>query len=154
MGPSSDQDTRLLAELRQRRAELRQSMSAVEMALASSSRIDGARWSERIRVALVELSGDLREHITITEGPDGLYRELEQRAPRLAGPVDRLTREHDEIGRQVEDVLAVVEVAGGSPDAERIRRIGTELLAALMHHRQRGADLVFEAYQYDIGGET
>ncbi|WP_422771495.1 hypothetical protein ACN28C_33630 [Plantactinospora sp. WMMC1484] len=30
----------------------------------------------------------------------------------------------------------------------------TDLLRELFRHRQRGADLVYEAYQPDIGGET
>jgi hypothetical protein len=154
MDPSTDQDARLLTELRRRRAELRESLSAVEHALASPSGAGAVRWIERLRTALAELSGDFREHISVTEGPDGLYGELQRRAPRLAAPVDRLTQEHDGISRRLEDLLAAVEEAGEELDAERIRRDGTDLLAAFMRHRQRGADLVFEAYEYDIGGET
>jgi hypothetical protein len=152
--PSADQDARLLAELRKRRAELRESMTAVEQALASPSRIGGTHWAERVRAALVELDGDLRDHIAITEGPEGLYRELEQHAPRLIGPVDALTREHGEVTRRLEELLIAVEVADDAPDAGRVRRLGTELLGVLMSHRQRGADLVFEAYEFDVGGET
>jgi hypothetical protein len=36
----------------------------------------------------------------------------------------------------------------------RVRELGTQLLATLSRHRQRGADLVYEAYQVDIGGDT
>lgn len=154
MDPSTDQDARLLAELQQRRAELRESMSAVEHALASPAGSGGVRWTERVRAALVELSGDFREHIAVTEGPDGLYGELQRRAPRLAAPVDRLTQEHDDISRRLEDLLAGIESADEVPDAEEVRRDGTDLLVAFMRHRQRGGDLVFEAYEYDIGGET
>jgi hypothetical protein len=39
-------------------------------------------------------------------------------------------------------------------DVDHVRELGTTLLGALVRHRQRGADLVFEAYQVDIGGET
>jgi hypothetical protein len=153
MDPSADQDVVLLDELRRRRAELRESMTAVEHALAAPPAAGREGWAERVLAAVVELSGDLREHVAITEGPDGLYRELEQHAPRLAGPVTLLTREHADIIGRLEVLVTTLEVAG-EPDVERVRRIGTELLAALMHHRQRGADLVFEAYDADIGGET
>jgi hypothetical protein len=37
---------------------------------------------------------------------------------------------------------------------ERVRQRADELLAALSRHRQRGADLVYEAYATDLGGET
>jgi hypothetical protein len=153
MDARADQDRELLDELRRRRAELRESMTAVERALAAPAAAGPDGWAERVLAAVVELSGDLREHVTITEGPDGLYRELAQHAPRLAGPVAALTREHEDVIGRLEVLVTALEVEGG-PDVDRIRRIGTELLAVLMHHRQRGADLVFEAYDADIGGET
>jgi hypothetical protein len=36
----------------------------------------------------------------------------------------------------------------------KLRALGTELVATLARHRQRGADLVYEAYEFDIGGDT
>jgi hypothetical protein len=36
--------------------------------------------------------------------------------------------------------------------SERLRSVLTSLLVALARHRQRGADLVYEAYAVDIGG--
>jgi hypothetical protein len=35
-----------------------------------------------------------------------------------------------------------------------IRRLGTTLLGLLVSHRQRGSDLLYEAYEFDVGGET
>jgi hypothetical protein len=69
---SSSSDQAFLEELRRHRAELRDSMSALEDALAAPATADHARWAQRVHVALVELSGDFREHIDITEGPNGL----------------------------------------------------------------------------------
>ena len=39
-------------------------------------------------------------------------------------------------------------------DVDGVRRLGTALLGLLVRHRQRGSDLVYEAYELDIGGET
>jgi hypothetical protein len=39
-------------------------------------------------------------------------------------------------------------------EVDGIRESATALLGMLSRHRQRGADLVFDAYQTDIGGET
>ena len=39
-------------------------------------------------------------------------------------------------------------------EVDRVRGLGTALLGRLVRHRQRGSDLVFEAYEFDIGGET
>ena len=151
---SSPSDLVLLEELRRRRGELRESMDALEGALAGPPHGDPVRWAQRVHVALVELSGDFREHIEITEGPEGIHRDLVMSSPRLSGPVESLTREHEVIRRHLDGLLARVDVPEAVEDLDRVRDLGTALLGRLVRHRQRGADLVFEAYEYDIGGET
>jgi hypothetical protein len=155
MEPSSTTPhAEFLEELRRHRAELRESISALEDALAAPAASDWQRWAQRVHVAAVELAGDLREHVDLTEGPDGLYREVLKTSPRLSGPVDTLTREHGLIRGQVDSLLARVGPSDGVIDVDRVRDLGTALLGRLVRHRQRGSDLVFEAYEFDIGGET
>jgi hypothetical protein len=103
-----------------------------------------------VHVALVELAGDFREHIDITEGPAGIYGDLLVAAPRLQGAVSGLTREHAVIKAEIEELIA----AASAADVDTVRERGTALLARLHRHRQRGSDLIFEAYEADIGGET
>jgi hypothetical protein len=105
---SSTPDLAFLEELRRRRAELLESMNAVEQALAAPVPGREARWAERVHVAFVELSADFGEHIDIAEGPNGLYRELLRTAPRLSGAVARLTGEHAVIGDLINELLARV----------------------------------------------
>jgi hypothetical protein len=155
MSPHTDQDTELLLELRRRRAELRASMGALERALASPAGAGlSESWNTRLRAAVHALYDDFTEHVAITEGPDGLYAELTQDSPRLAHRIERLTEEHVEIRRQLEQLVTWADDGDATPDVPSARQAGTELLVALMHHRQRGADLVFEAYEVDMGGET
>ena len=151
---SSASDRAFLEELRRHRAELRESMSALEGALAAPATTDQTRWAQRVYVALVELSGDFRQHIEITEGPHGLYRDLLKTSPRLSDAVTRLTREHALICGQVDKLLARAPAPVTIEDVDRVRGMGTELLGKLVRHRQQGSDLVFEAYEFDIGGET
>jgi hypothetical protein len=93
--------------VRAHRAELRESLSALEKALAGPSPGRVEAWAERVRVAaLVELSADLREHVELTEGPEGLHREVLTAVPRLAGAVRRLVDEHLEFTRLVDDLLS------------------------------------------------
>ena len=155
MEPTSSAPERaFLEELRRRRAELLESMSAVEQALAAPAPGRQARWAERVHVALVELSADVREHIDITEGPNGLHRELLRTAPRLSGAVARLAREHALIRDLVDNLLARVGDPEIEADVDRVRDLGTALLGRLVRHRQRGSDLIYEAYTAEIGGET
>jgi hypothetical protein len=146
-------DRASLEAIRRQRAELRESMGALELALAGPAASGQARWAERVHVALVELSADVREHVDVTEGPDGLYADILASAPRLAGAVDRLTEEHVQIRDLVEDALARTEGPAGA-EVDQVRHVGTTLLGLLVGHRQRGSDLVYEAYEFDVGGET
>ena len=143
-----------LESLRRHRAELRDSMTALEQALAAPAGDRSGTWAERANVALVELSADIREHIAVTEGPDGLYPGLLVTAPRLCNSVASLTREHVEIKGMADGLLTRMSEPIVSTDVEAVREFAIALLAKLSRHRQRGADLVYEAYQTDIGGET
>jgi hypothetical protein len=151
---SSPAEQQMLDELRRRRGELLDSIRAVEQALAAPAPGRQARWAERVHVALVELAADFREHVNITEGPNGVYGELLVTAPRLELAVSGLTREHAVIREQIEFAIAGAVAAGTSEQVDAVREAVTGLLARLHRHRQRGSDLIFEAYEVDIGGET
>jgi len=140
--------------LRRHRAELRESLTALENALAAPALAGRARWVQRVQAALVELSADFREHIDITEGPDGLYRDVLKTSPQMSGVVSSLTGEHRLITEKVDALLTHVTSPDAIENVERIRDLGTALLGRLVRHRQRGSDLVFEAYEIDVGGEA
>jgi hypothetical protein len=144
--------------VRRRRSELRGAMSALERALASPAPGRTDDWAERVRAALVDLSEEFQAHVDVNESPDGLHRAVVGTAPRLANAVARLAREHVRLNAMIDDLLGRVRDLPGEPDPEAgvdaIRERGTSLLARLIRHRQRSADLVFEAYQVDIGGEA
>jgi hypothetical protein len=102
----------------------------------------------------VELSSDFREHVAVTEGTEGLHGDIVTTAPRLSKAVERLIGEHAVIVDLVGGLLTGVSRPLSDSDVVEIRDLGTNLLALLARHRQRGADLIYEAYQVDLGGET
>jgi hypothetical protein len=164
------------------RAELGGSMAALEQALAAPAPGRGGAWAERVDAALVALAADFRQHVAATEGPDGLHGAVLATAPRLASSVHRLVGEHAVIVGLVDDLLrragdastdARADADGGAgseagseagsdpgsepgadPASGAIRQLGTTLLGRLARHRQQGADLIYQAYQVDLGGET
>jgi hypothetical protein len=143
-----------LDALRRVRAELGGSIAALEQALAAAAPGRTGGWAERVDVALVELSADFREHVAITEGTDGLHGDILATAPRLAHSVERLVGEHAVITELVSDLLTRVSQPVPDGDVDAIRDLGTALLGRLARHRQRGADLIYQAYEVDLGGET
>jgi hypothetical protein len=83
-----------LAELRRRRAELRETMGDLERAAFAPSRNRAADWGSALHRALQHLADDFVEHIEVTEGPDGLHQEILAGDLRLANAVDALTADH------------------------------------------------------------
>jgi hypothetical protein len=143
-----------LDAVRAGRAELHESMAALEQALAGAGPGRAEAWSQRVHVALVELSADLRAHVHLTEAPGGLYEEVVTAAPRLAGRVERLVREHADVSRLVEDLIARAGKPLDDDDVATMRERSITLLGRLVRHRQASADLLYEAYETDVGGET
>ncbi len=137
---------------RRHRAELRASVDALEGALAAPIPGRATHWVERVHAAVAELSADFREHISITEGPQGLYAGVLATEPRLSPGVRALVDEHVALRIEIDQVLLSLESGASRPAAADLRERGTTLLVHLVRHRQRGADLVYEAYEVDIGG--
>ena len=140
--------------LRRLRTELGGSMAALEQALAPPTSGQHAAWAERVDVALVELTADFDEHVVMTEGSGGLHDAVIQAEPRLSNAVRRLVSEHTVIRDLVADLLDRVRPPVAPNDVDGIRERGTALLGRLARHRRHGADLVHQAYEVDLGGET
>jgi len=165
-GPDTETQTQDLTEVRRHRAELLESITALEQALAAPVPGRQMHWAERVSSALLELSGDFRDHVGLTEGPDGLYSRMIRSSPRLVHNVERLTREHVTLTGKITELLALVGRADGAfaradpmlpdpalGDPDEVRDRGNKLLGALIRHRQRGSDLIYDAYSLDIGGQ-
>lgn len=141
-----------LMDLRRRRAELRESMGELERALAAPAGHRATAWGERVHDALSDLSDDFIDHVVITESPDGLHQSILSGAVRLANAVTALAAEHSVITETISSLLADTEPPV-TPDAvEDIRDRAGRLLGHLARHRQQGADLIYEAFETDIGG--
>jgi hypothetical protein len=137
-----------LAAARRLRVELLYTIQAFEAALAVPA--GEPSWRDGVIERLRALREAFGEHVVVTEGPNGLYAELLEHAPRLASGVNSLVREHAALIGAIDGLTARF----GDGEIERLRGRANELLRQLARHRQRGADLVYEAYATDIGGET
>ncbi len=137
-----------LAAARRQRAELLNIIHGYEQAI--SGPVADPAWRDRVCARLANMRAAFADHVAVTEGEHGLYREMLDTAPRLAHAVNRLIRDHAFIAGQIDVLVARAPTA----DSAAIRAHSADLLRDLSRHRQRGADLVYEAYSTDIGGET
>jgi hypothetical protein len=147
--------TPALGEARKRRQTLHDAIVQLEMGISSPAAGRVAEWNEQVTKDMVGVRDAFDQHLIVTEKPGGLYEEIMERAPRLAGTVKRLQDEHPAIGEGVKKLLGRLEageVASGAWPLDRARDDLQRLIGAVVRHRQKGADLVWEAYNVDIGG--
>jgi hypothetical protein len=136
-----------LGAARHHRVKLMQAMADVERGAAGAA--GDPTWRADLAAALSELLSAFDGHVREVDAPDGLLSDLVGMAPRLQTRVKRLSDEHPELRTMIESALAVVD----SGDISDVRAETMAVLGALALHRQSGADLVYDAYNVDIGGE-
>ncbi len=103
-----------------------------------------------------DVSGALEDHITEVEGPGGLADDITVHVPRLIGMMNVLKAEHVELRQMVAQLFEDLGRSAGKFGNDKVvavRRKALVFLGRIARHRQKGADLVYEAYNVDIGGE-
>ena len=139
---------------RAHRRGVRKASLDLEEAIARPAGQDSGEWSTETAARCQTLIEAFRYHVEQSEGPEGLLPEIVATAPRLAHAVEQVTEEHRSLLFQMDCLHA--EAESGRLDAvEAVRREALNLLQALAAHRQRGSDLIYEAYLVDVeGGES
>jgi len=146
--------TPLLAEAKRRRADLHHALVDVEDAISGPAVGREADWSGTVVEKLGIMRETIEEHIEVTESAGGLYDEIIAKAPRLSGAIDRLKREHPALRDSTSELISKLRTVPVGPlwPLDEARDDVQRLLGRIVRHRQHGADLVWEAYNLDIGG--
>jgi hypothetical protein len=122
-------------------------MRQLESATARPSR--QADWLEVVTEASQDLRTALGDHMEQTEGGGGFLEDLVSQAPRLATDAKLLESDHRAL---LNDCARLTSVIRSSPDdARTIRKAVLVLLGRLVEHRQRGAELLYDAYNVELG---
>jgi hypothetical protein len=109
------------------------------------------RWRTELAAAVDVVDEVVAAHIAGTEEHDGFFQELlHESGGRLSASVRRLRRDHE---RSTELVGELRKALDAQADPAELRQVADELFAQLEAHRHRGADLLWQAYGQDIGGE-
>jgi len=144
-----------LESARSRRRELLRTMKDVESALAAAAPGRELVWRAAVTHRVVALRDAFEEHVGVTERAGGLFDEILRAAPRLSHEVESLRAEHGLIRTSIAEILEhLMCPPEAAPAVQRAREIVLALLVRISRHRQLGADLVWEAYWVDIGGES
>lgn len=123
----------------------------MELEHASAGPLAREGWLEGIGESLENLAEVFEDHVETVEGEDGLLDEIEDTAPHLESEMDQMRTDHRQIHTLLDNIKTSVKDAPTTPDgAGLIRHQVRTLLTSLAEHRQRGADLVYDAYNVDI----
>lgn len=147
---SADDD---LGEVRERREALYEAAAMLEGALAAPA--STARWRDDLGDALSTLCSTLAEHVSGSEAPDGVLSTVRQDCPRLSNQIDRMIAEHATLTAAAEQLIDRLEHAPAERsqiETDALRDEALDLLGVIARHRQRGSDLIYEAYNVDVGG--
>jgi hypothetical protein len=127
-------------------------MQALERTAAGPS--GDANWIDDLGKQIRRLQVALNNHIAEVEPPTALLDQITDQAPRLQRRVEGTRQHHivlsDLIARLLESVAAA-KTADTMPVGS-LRDGVVEILSELTRHRQDGADLIYNAYDVDIGG--
>ncbi|MEM7324476.1 MAG: hypothetical protein AAF531_15410 [Actinomycetota bacterium] len=146
-------DRAQLDAVRSRREALYEAVVGLEDALATPVG-DGQKWRLRVTMAVEHAKSRIEEHAVQTEAKGGFLDRVVVEEPRLHKRVTQLKVDHERLEKEV-DALRIaiydVEDAEVPGQANDLRNQAIDLLGQMTRHRQRGADLIYEAYQVDIG---
>ncbi len=146
-------DMSALEEARNRRLALGDAADLVEDLIARPG--SDPRWTVRVADSMQGLRYAFDAHVDEVEDDDGLLPRLQADAPRLTNLIRRMYDEHDTIATEMDAAAGLIRECEGECDADAVDEIRVavvEVLKSISRHRQRGADLVYEAYHVDIGG--
>ncbi len=135
-----------------RRSELELAMQQVEHTAAAPAANEA--WADDLAHAVRQLEVALNHHTVEVEAPSGLLDQIVDTAPRLQRAAADTRRHHELLADLITELLGRIGDARGegNPPVDDIRAAVLALLNELARHRQRGSDLIYEAYAVDIGG--
>lgn len=154
MSEHEDSLSPAFTEARRRRADLHRALVDVEEAISGPAVGRESGWAGEVAQSMKELQRTIDEHVEVAERPLGLYDEITALAPRLSGTIERLRAEHPLMRDRAAELIAKLEGTpiGDAWPLDEARDEVQRLLGRIVRHRQLGADLVWEAYNLDIGG--
>jgi Hemerythrin HHE cation binding domain len=141
-----------LDDVRARRQGVRMALDELERALASPARGRADAWGRALADRLDALHQAFAQHVVVTEADDGLFAEVLAEAPRLGHRIQQLRDDHGFVLAAIERLSEVVRSKQPLDDGtvEAVRDDAFGVLRDIVRHRQRGAELVYDAYNVDI----
>ncbi len=150
--PISKRQQQGIAELRSDHARVLVAIAALERAAGAPSPRRRKEWLTNVRVALSQFHKATTREGEHESAPEGVLELIREAEPRLANEVDQVEQAYRELSRHVDRLRQQLERADPEQlDVVAVRKqIGT-LLSEYRHLQAREVDLVYDAFNTDIG---
>lgn len=145
-----ERNRQALAAVQERRDDYYEAILGLERAMAAAAGDDADGWARQAETAALDMRSVLRHHITETEATGSFYDDLAENFPNLANAAAKLRGEHEPLRSGVDQLVETLSSVHDDADVEQARSEALDLLRALLMHRHRGAELVFDAYNVDV----
>jgi hypothetical protein len=145
-----ERNRRALAAVQERRDDFYEAILGLERAMAEAAGHDDAGWAAAAGTAALDLRAVLKHHITETEAEGSFYDDITESFPHLAHAAARLRAEHGPLREGVDGLIETLSTVTDDAGVEQARSEALEVLRAMLAHRHRGAELVFDAYNTDV----
>jgi len=142
--------SRAVADSRDTRRGMLEAMHALEESLASGAPRREEAWHRRVMGALADLREVMLNQTAELSAEEGLFAEIIQEHPRLEGRVRQLRQQYEDLVRQIAALREQFESPGESNVSEIRQRLAW-LLSALRHFQAQESDLIYEAFNVDVG---
>jgi hypothetical protein len=132
------------------RDRMLEAMHALEEATGRAALAQSDVWTQAVRTALDRLESAFAEQRASYEDPMGLMAEIASDDPRLRTWVRQLLHRWTELEATAQSLRQTLD---SSPDAYSIHEVRERvrwLMGSVRHHREREADLVFDALEVDL----
>ncbi len=127
-------------------------MHALEHMLGAAAPGRERAWKQEVLAALHALESAMQDQDASGEQAESLLSEILQIDPRFEFRVTQLRRQLSDLRRTAASLRSQLEQpSDATPDYADIRQRLDGLLTALRHYRAQETDLIFEAYNVDIG---
>ena len=123
-------------------------LGELERGASRAARVAAQR--SRLEAVLIAFGSVLDGHTGRTEGPGGLFEDLRSRSPQLVNQLEQLRAEHRELRDRLDAITMRASRSRLDPctDEPGIRA----LARAIARHLDREDDVVWIAYDVDLGG--
>ncbi len=141
----------ILGKVRIGRDELYVAILGLENAVSAPSKGRIVDWAHRVTDHVEQLRAAFKNHVAITENAGGLFDDIMDQAPRLAHAIAELRLDHKSLRSLLDDAEPSIQDVHDDTGVEKTRASVLDLIRDLLEHRHRGSELVYDAYNVDLG---